>query len=321
VEGVQGSEDIVADPEGRRAYLSVTDFRALERGDAARGAIYAWDLEAGGAPVPVADDLDGPFHPHGLSLIRTAGGELRLFAVSHPDRASSRVEIFVVDEGPPLALRHARTVARPELTSLNDVAAVGPEQFYATVDAGTRPDDALRPVETFLRLPWSSVVYFDGARLATVVSGLTYANGVALSRDGRRVFVAETTGRRLTAYDRDEATGALAQRNEVSIGTGLDNISVAADDALWIAAHPRMLDFLRHARDPRSASPSQVLRVTLGWSGLEVEDVFLDDGRALSGSSVALPVGADRFLVGSVFERHFLDCRRDPATPPTPPGD
>ena len=41
----------------------------------------------------------------------------------------------------------------------------------------------------------------------------------------------------------------------------------------------------------------------------EVNEVWLDDGATLSGSSVGLPLGEGRFVVGSVFEGHLLDCK------------
>ena len=72
-----------------------------------------------------------------------------------------------------------------------------------------------------------------------------------------------------------------------------------------------MLAFLAHAKDGSAKSPSQVLRAT--WAPaekrFEVNEVWLDDGATLSGSSVGLPLGEGRFLVGSVFEGHLLDCK------------
>lgn len=310
VDGVMGSEDIVLDPIMKRAYLSYQDFRSLKQVDRAQpGAIASYDLERGGSPMKIAMDFTQPFHPHGLSFFRSDDGERRLFVVNHPDRNTSHVEIFDIEGVDTPTLRHLRTVTGPEMISINDVVAVGLDRFYATNDAGTRPDDILRTAETFFRLPWASIVYFDSTRFRTVAEGFAYANGITVSTDGRAVYVAETTGRKLSIYDRDVSTGALTLRLERVIASGLDNLSVADDGSIWIGAHPKMFDFLAHASDPTALSPSQVFRATVDGNGVTVQEIFLDDGNQISGSSVALPVGSGRFLIGTVFQQHFLDCQ------------
>ena len=74
----------------------------------------------------------------------------------------------------------------------------------------------------------------------------------------------------------------------------------------------RRVEGIVGAEDGSKLSPSQVLRLTPPITAdSALEEIYLDTGREISGSSVALPVGESRFPVGSVFERHFLDCRLD----------
>lgn len=305
---VTGSEDLVFDAATGLVLISSTDFRALEHGGDAAGALFSWNPAAPAAPTKVPHDFKGALHPHGIALWPLEGGRRRLFVVNHPTRASSTVETFDLVEGP--ALVHVRTIEAPEFISMNDVAPVGPDAFYVTLDAGTRAGTAGRLAETFLGLPWAGVGYFDGKTASVVASDLRYSNGIAVSADGATVFVSESTGHRLLAYARDVTTGALTLRAQHREPAGLDNLSFDATGALWVGAHPKLLDFLGHARDPAKRSPSQVLRVT--WDGtqgrFDVKDVAVDDGARLSGSSVALPLGAGRVLVGSVFSQ-VLDCR------------
>lgn len=300
-----GSEDAVFDATTGLVLFTSQDFRALA--PPKPGAIWAGAADGTSQPVRLPNDLAGPFHPHGLGLYRAPTGERRLFVVNHVDRASSRVDVFALVDGP--ALHHLRSVEAPEFISLNDVEPVGPEQFYASLDMGTRAETAARVAETFLRLPWAGVVYFDGAAARVVASGLRYSNGVAVSPDGGVVFVSESTGRRLLAYRRDAATGALTLEAEQGCETALDNISLGADGALWIGAHPKMLAFLGHAKDAAKRSPSQVLRATYDAASrrFTVTEPALDDGTTVSGSSVALPLPSGRVFVGSVFE-HALLC-------------
>lgn len=312
IEGFTGSEDAVFDAASGLVFFSSQDFRSVQAGAPSPGALFWW-APSGGPLTPLPHDLPGAFHPHGLGLLRLADGARRLFVVNHPTPTSSQVEAFDVIDGP--ALKHVRTFTAPEFISLNDVAPVGPEQFYVTLDAGTRADSLGRAAETFLRLPWAGLLWFDGGKATVAASGLRYANGVAVSNDGATVYVSETTGRRLLAYARDAASGALLLRVEHAAGSGLDNISVAPDGSLWVAAHPKMLEFLGHAKDPAHHSPSQVLRVRhdVAADRLEVVEVALDDGATLSGSSVALPLPSGQVVVGAVFERHALRCAFDAA--------
>jgi arylesterase/paraoxonase len=305
---VKGSEDLVFDAATGLVLISSADFRALERGDGTNGAIVAWSPSSPAPPTPVPHDFKGALHPHGLALWPLEGGGRRLFVVNHPTRASSTVETFDLVEGP--ALKHVRTVEAAAFISMNDVAPVGPEAFYVTLDAGTRAGTVGRLAETFLGLPWAGVGYFDGKTATVVASDLRYSNGIAVSADGATVFVSESTGHRLLAYARDVATGALTLRAQHREPAGLDNLSFDATGALWVGAHPKLLDFLGHARDAAKPSPSQVLRATFDAKAarFEVKDVGVDDGARLSGSSVALPLGGGRVLVGSVFS-HVLDCR------------
>jgi arylesterase/paraoxonase len=143
-----------------------------------------------------------------------------------------------------------------------------------------------------------------------VASGLRFANGIAVTADGATVYVTETTGRRLLAFARAGPSGALTLVAEHATTSGLDNVSLDAEGRLWVGAHPKMLDFVGHAADAAKRSPSQVLRARYDATArrFDVDEVALDDGAALSGCSVALPLGGGRVLLGSVFAQ-VLDCR------------
>lgn len=320
VAGVLGSEDLDRDPLTGLVYISSGDMRAAPTGlslpDGSTpaggpmpdGAILVYDGST--TPWRLQLDFEGWFQPHGIDLLRTGDGRLLLFVVNHPGGMDTTVEVFAI-EG--VRGRHLRTIRDDAvIASANDIVALTEDRQLLTLDAATRPDSgARRLVETFGRQPWAGVARVDGDKVEKILGGLTYANGINLSRDGRQVYVAESSGRRLSVYDLDEKSGTLTLTGEHAFDTALDNIIVADDGALWIGAHPQMLKFLGHAADPAKLSPSQVLRVTIGPDGVfDVEELLMDDGSALSGSSVAQPV-PDGFIVGSVFEEHLLHCRTD----------
>lgn len=308
IDGFTGSEDAVFDAATGLVLFSSQDFRSLEAEAPRDGTIFGWDPASSASPRAIAHDLGAPLHPHGLGLFVAPDGTRLLFVVNHPTRTSSVVESFELMGGP--SLKHLRTFTAPEFISLNDVAPVGPDRFYVTIDAGTRAGTIARLAETFLRLPWSGLGYFDGTRAQIVASGMRYANGVAVSSDGATVFVSESTGRRLMAFSRDVTSGQLTLVVEQLTESGLDNLSIAPDGAVWIAAHPKMLDFLGHAKDPKHHSASQVFRARLDVANAKflIDERALDDGAVISGSSVALPLPSGRVVVGSVFEPHALSC-------------
>lgn len=322
VSGVFSSEDITIDPASGLAFISSDDRRPLFRGQIGRqGAVVGYSLTSERPePLILTTDFHEPFHPHGLGLWTAPDGGLSLFVVNHrPD--GHFVEIFDFNGR---KLVHRRSVRGPLMHSPNDVIPVGPNEFYVTNDHGSTSGLG-RVMEDYLQLARSNVLYFDGNSFREAAGGLKYANGVNISPDGSTVYVAETLGRRIRVYDRDRAGGGLTLSRTVDLDTGVDNIEVDPSGALWIGAHPKLLTFVRYSKlpplphaedylakpaDPREWSPSQVLRVELGADGRSVVDeVYLGDGAALSGSSVGAVFGR-KLLIGSVFDPRFLVCER-----------
>ena len=305
VEGVYSSEDIVVDRDNGRAYISAR--REGRRHDPgrppARGAVFAYDLEDPSAkPVDISAGLKMDFIPHGMGLYISPQGERRLFVINHrPD--GEYVEILGLGPG---GLEHLRSVSGELLNSPNDVLPVGPEQFYVSNDHGSTTRTG-RTLEEYLQLARANLVYFDGQKFSPAAQGLTYANGLALSPDGKTLYAAETVAQAVRVYDRDPGTGALTLRRVVDAGSGVDNIDVDPQGNLWIGAHPQLLTFVAYAGDPAKTSPSQVLEIVPGDGDFKVREVYLGDGRELSGSSVAVKY-KDRVLIGSVFDPRFLIC-------------
>ena len=93
------------------------------------------------------------------------------------------------------------------------------------------------------------VVEPDGS--TTVGPGdLAFPNGTVITPDGSTLIIGESWGNRLTAFERDPATGTLGERRIwADLGAGVpDGICLDADGAIWVA-------------DPRNG---QVFRVREG---------------------------------------------------------
>ncbi len=300
IEVAPGPEDIAIDHETGIAYIAATDRRALSSHP--RGSIFMLDLnDPDAAPIDILSQEPSDFYSYGISLWRGPEGNLRLFAIKHP-KAGETVEVF--DVGLDGHLVHAETITSPEMFALNDLVAVGARQFYATNDQRYK-DGIGAALELFLGLPLGEVIYFDGAQTRKVASGFAFANGVNTSLDGSEVYVTETIGRKLAVFKRDRSSGALSKRQNYGIGTGADNIDVAPDGALYIGAHPKLLAFTKHASDPETVSPSQVVR--FDPVERDFETVYVSQNGELNGSATGA-YWNETLLVGGVFDSHIAKC-------------
>ncbi|WP_262693898.1 SMP-30/gluconolactonase/LRE family protein [Kordiimonas aquimaris] len=309
VEGVIGAEDITIDHATGIAYISAMDRRSLGATGKYDGGIYRYMPGSFKRPIKLEADTNDTFHPHGISLWKNQSDNDRLFVVSHPPSeidpkvATSQVDVFEIDGD---HLRHIQTVEPDEPISLNDVTAAGPDSFYASIDQGSVTPLG-RTLETYGRLARAGIMRGENGKMRRVLSDLIYANGIQISVDKHTLYVAETTGKRLSAYSIEPQNGALDLQVDQQINSGLDNIEIDSDGNLWVVGHPKTFDFLGHAADATKRSPSQVFMVNISNNEIETKEIYLNDGNPISGASVAAPAG-DRFLIGSVFEPFILDC-------------
>ncbi|MCC6849016.1 MAG: strictosidine synthase family protein [Deltaproteobacteria bacterium] len=303
--GPVGPEDLTIHPRSGVAYVSASDRRGILSGRPTPGAIWAYDLSTPGAiPVNLTPRADTRFQPHGISLWAGPDGRDVLFVVNHPvgddGSAPHAIEIFDITAG---GLLHRATLTDPLLVTPNDLVAVGLDRFYVTNTHAHAPG-TMQTIETYLQLAGAQVVFYGPGGFRPAITDLVFPNGIGVSPDGRTLYVASTTGRNVRVYDRDPRREALSYRRAIPLGSGADNIDIDADGTLWVAAHPKMLRVEALRADPRTLSPSQVLRVTPRG---DVEEIYLDDGSTLSGSSVAA-VRGNRLLIGKIYDEGFLDC-------------
>jgi len=68
------------------------------------------------------------------------------------------------------------------------------------------------------------------------VSGLAFANGLAIDEARGQIYVAETMGDRIIGFDLDADTGILSNRRVVAEVTTPDNIELDESGRLWVAS-------------------------------------------------------------------------------------
>ena len=136
-------------------------------------------LLEGGFPEQTQD-----FVPHGIGHWVMENGSVVLYVVNHR-RSKDSVESFDYDPER-LCLRHRKTFSHPLLRELNDLVLVALDEFY-TSNSYYFDVELLKTAETYLRLPWTTVTYYnDVTQEAKIVAGgLKFANGIAISNNGR----------------------------------------------------------------------------------------------------------------------------------------
>src|SRR5262249_52712534 len=149
------------------------------------------------------------FKPSGLSLYN--GDKKLLFVTSRSELGKHSVEIF--EQSPTGAFTPVQTIREKLLWSPTAIVAVGPRQFYVVNMLGFKrsfdeKDDPTQ-MRDRLRGNQSTVVYYDGERMKIVAKGLNLASGIAISPDGRTVYVAESAAARVQTFERDLASGDL----------------------------------------------------------------------------------------------------------------
>jgi arylesterase / paraoxonase len=302
------AEDLRIDPSTGLVYLTYYD--RVEEGHANRarqGSVMLLDLNAAEPRVRAALTAEFPgLSPSGLSLYSPANGPKRLFVMSFESgRGRHSIEIF--EQTATGTFTHVESIQDELVWSPVSIVAVGPRQFYFTND-GRRPG----------RRKGGGLVYFDGEKMKQMAPRIDDALGVAVSPDGKKLYLAEARRGQMFVYDREIATGALKYSERVELPSMPHNLTVDSEGSVWIAAHPRGLAYSGSLRNAAIKSPTQVLKYTPGpeRGGEErdveegsVEEIYVNGGEQLSAGSVAAARG-NQLLIGSIADHKLLLCTR-----------
>lgn len=311
------------------------------------------------------------FHPHGIGLSEISKDQWELYVVAHAT-TGEHVYVFAVmfdddakeggEQGRkmPTGLRLLQDIQSPAFTLINDIAPINPSKLKSL--DGTTPDAAELSrargffVTNFAHHPHGSLMmnlemmgilaranvvlctldFSRGSQWKCLpfIEGLKCPNGIRMSPDQDRLYVATSISHRLEVYDLHlrMTPGSIGSRkveapliiagNPFNV-TALDNIDVdQATGDLYIGSHPSLLKYTAHSQDFDNVDgPSQVFRVRLpkGSVGkikreeVQVTEVFADDGKMLSASAVGayhkVDDGQHELLIGGVFRPGVLRCR------------
>lgn len=299
INGMIGAEDITMDQKAGFAFVSSDDRRSTVAGKPKKGAIYLLNLSQD-SPKPIeltADFKLDDFHPHGISLYKDLIDSSQwLFVVNHRKNANT-IEIFQFKD---TSLFHVKSIFDDHFVSPNDLVAVSKNAFYFTNDHDSH--GGVSSWKDFLVIGTGQIGFYDGNKTAILEEGIRYANGITLSPDGSKIYVAACTDGSILSYNREPFSAI----GKIKCNTGVDNLEWDIEGNLWVGAHTKMLVFLGHSKDANKRSPSEVLKISFPKGQKEVvTQVYLNDGNPLSGSSVAAPYKG-KIYVGGVFDDGVL---------------
>ena len=193
-------------PRWRDGHLWISDVHAFRIKSFDEAGCLVAEIDVPGRPSGLG------FLPDGRLLMATGvGGELHL-----------------VEDGRIRSVADLSGMARGLLNDMV-VDAVG-RAYVGDTGYNLGAGEAPRPGRIFL--------YADGVA-RTVAEDLNFPNGMAITPDGRTLFVAETFASRILAYDIESDGGLSGRRVHAEVDGTPDGLCLDADGALWIATLAR----------------------------------------------------------------------------------
>lgn len=292
VEFAYGTEDFDYDRRGRRLIVSAQDRRPKKR--RLPGAIWAVPFQDGRAGKPyklqIRGDAPPSFHPAGLSLWDDGSRRL-VFVVNRGDGLEGpvkpTVEVFeLLDD----ALRKLRPITSPALRRPNGIVAAGPDEVYVSND-GRAGSDLLDNLAKVLRIGAGNVLRCSAAGCRVVAQGIAFANGLAVSQAGDRLYVASFDKRRIRVYPRREDGSLEGELEPIKLESHPDNLKWEdrAAGVLNVACHRSRFATFLHLRKPQRRAPSDGFRIQVA-SPVPKQRLFGPDA-GLNATSTALVLG------------------------------
>jgi len=246
---VIGVEDMAYDAPTQTLYLSAYDRRTYST-----GGIYRLPIEM----ANTATDLDvtaviDNIRPHGIDLTRTNRALTQKFddvLMSFIERQGTQsdktpiIRTLSWNDDAPDSLTEVRVITGSEICASNDIVRThrwgDDSAIFVTQDHKNCTLKAQNR-ENIFSPNKASVGIIDtiNHQFRYFLTGLSFANGIVLSKDDQRLYIAETRGKRVTLFS--TKTG---ETTEKSLAGGPDNLTQAGDN-IYAALIPSLIKFKR----------------------------------------------------------------------------
>jgi hypothetical protein len=237
------------------------------------GSIWSMDVELQEVKPFMLKFIHPPssFHPHGISAVDSF-----LFVIDHfEDYKKSCIRRFVIRKD---TLLEDTVFFEGIIGFPNDMVALSRDHFlYA---------DYSRK---------GAVVRFENGIFYRITPSIRKANGVdSVSIDGFPFgIVSATYGKKIYIFDTQSG-----QRKKYFKVKGGDNFTYS-DGKLLVASHLRFGKFIRHAKNSKRKSPTVIYELDI--LNKKKYPIFVDDGKKISGASVAIWVNG-KLYIGQIFD-------------------
>lgn len=217
------------------------------------------------------------FHPLGVEVWPSHGGNSsNLYVVNHA-RARTVVEHFVINPANPTEAQHIRTIQSGYFRSANGLALTSPDAFYVSNDhliTRRMPfiGHFLPVIESVLGLPFGFISHITLNEYTSSESNaiakasfaklfIPFPNGVALSSSGTEVAVASSSVSKIVIYERDPETNELKyEKDVVTVPFVPDNLHFSpssnsnSGEEIIVAGHPNFPDLTKVAANVTGAT-------------------------------------------------------------------
>ncbi len=303
---IPGAEDMQISYEDNFMLLSSDDRTSRRDGRTKQGHLYYINLkDTAITPIQLTGQLDIPFFPHGISMIKIDSLTYKVYVVNHVNDEHS-IEVFHLIKD---SLRHITSLKDESMISPNDIVAIDEERFYFTNDH-QYTEGIMYLGEEYLGWAVSNVIYYDGNSYKEVADGIAYANGINYDKNRELIFVASPRGFLVKVFQR-EKDGSLNFVENIDCGTGVDNIELDESGKIWIGSHPNLFAFTLYAAGKNPIAPSEIITIDYRSKGdFSKETFFLDHGNNMSASTVAVVYG-NYVFTGNPMDDHFLVLKKE----------
>ena len=306
---VIGVEDMAYDAQSRTLYLSAYDRRGHNK-----GGIYRLNINYTDTDLIAASIMEN-IRPHGIELTRD-GQKLMLDFIDRQGPQENKrpvIRNLSWNDDLPDNISEAPPIIEDKLCASNDLTRSIDGVIFVTQDhkSCTSQDQKRENILSPKQASVSLIYQEDGAlKLINHLSGLSFANGVALSAKAELLYVAETRRKQIVVSAPD-----YLKNFPIKLAGGPDNLTRHADN-IYAALIPSLIKFSRFQKNKQRRIKSRFAIISPTYPSKEKPSerpatfnvsTYDVPASVISGATVALKAG-DHIWLGAAYDTAIARC-------------